>query len=69
MSRQFATGADLLVGFANSFVWQLAGPETNNANSLVNMSLVQPLLCAGGRIVTLEQLTIVERTLLANLRV
>jgi hypothetical protein len=68
LSRQFATGADLLVGFANSFVWQLAGPETNNANSLVNMSLVQPLLRAGGRIVTLEQLTIVERTLLANLR-
>jgi hypothetical protein len=29
---------------------------------------VQPLLRAGGRIVTLEQLTIVERTLLGNLR-
>ncbi|HEV7222243.1 MAG TPA: hypothetical protein VGN42_06035, partial [Pirellulales bacterium] len=68
LSRQFATGADLLVGFANSFVWQLAGPQTNTTNSILNFSLVQPLLRAGGRIVTLEQLTIVERNLLANLR-
>jgi len=68
LSRQFATGGDLLVGFANSFVWQLAGPQANNANSIINFSLIQPLLRAGGRIVTLEQLTIVERTLLANLR-
>lgn len=68
LAKQFATGADLLVGFANSFVWQLAGPQANNTNSIVNFSLVQPLLRAGGRIVTLEQLTIVERTLLANLR-
>ncbi len=68
LSKQFATGADLLVGFANSFVWQLAGPQQNTTNSIVNFSLVQPLLRAGGRIVTLEQLTIVERTLLANLR-
>ena len=68
LARQFATGADLLVGFANSFVWQLAGPQSNNTNSIINFSLVQPLLRAGGRIVTLEQLTIVERVLLANLR-
>lgn len=68
LAKQFATGADLLVGFANSFVWQLAGPQTNTTNSIINFSLVQPLLRAGGRIVTLEQLTIVERTLLGNLR-
>jgi hypothetical protein len=68
LSKQFATGADLLVGFANSFVWQLAGPQQNTTNSILNFSLIQPLLRAGGRIVTLEQLTIVERTLLANLR-
>ena len=30
-SRQFASGAQLLVGFANSFVWQFAGPDTNYA--------------------------------------
>lgn len=68
LRKQFITGGDLLIGFANSFVWQLAGPQTNNTNSLINMSLVQPLLRSGGRIVTLEELTIVERTLMANLR-
>lgn len=66
--RRFATGGTLLVGFANSFVWQFAGPNTNFTSSLVNFNLVQPLLRAGGRVVALEQLTIVERALLANLR-
>lgn len=66
--RKFATGAELLVGFANSFVWQFAGTDTNATTSLINFNLVQPLLRAGGRAVALEQLTIVERGLLANLR-
>jgi hypothetical protein len=66
--KHFATGGELLVGFANSFVWQFAGPDTNTTNSLLNFNLVQPLLRAGGRAVALEQLTIVERQLLANLR-
>ena len=68
ISKEFATGGTLLVNFANSFVWQLAGPHTNTTNSLINMNLVQPLLSGGGRIITLETLTIAERTLLANLR-
>ena len=67
-TKHFSTGADLLVGFANSFVWQFAGPDTNVSSSLLNFSLVQPLLRGGGRVVALEQLTIVERNLLANLR-
>ncbi len=66
--RRFATGGELLVGFANSFVWQFAGPDTNFTSSLVNWNLVQPLLRAGGRVIAMEQLTIVERALLANLR-
>lgn len=66
--RRFATGGELLVGFANSFVWQFAGPDSNVTSSLVNWNLVQPLLRAGGRVVAMEQLTIVERALLANLR-
>lgn len=66
--RRFATGGELLVGFANSFVWQFAGPDTNFTSSLINWNLVQPLLRAGGRVVAMEQLTIVERALLANLR-
>ncbi len=68
MTKHFSTGADLLVGFANSFVWQFAGPDSNVSSSLLNFSLVQPLLRRGGRVVALEQLTIVERNLLANLR-
>ncbi len=58
----------MLVGFANSFVWQFAGPDTNSSMSILNFNLVQPLLRAGSRAVVLEQLTIAERTLLYNLR-
>ncbi|MEX2561289.1 MAG: hypothetical protein WD403_15305, partial [Pirellulales bacterium] len=66
--RGFATGGTLLVDFANSFVWQFAGPNTNSTQSILNFNLIQPLLRAGGRAVALEQLTITERALLANLR-
>jgi hypothetical protein len=66
--KHFSTGADLLVGFANTFVWQFAGPDTNVTSSLLNFSLIQPLLRGGGRVVALETLTIAERNLLANLR-
>ena len=58
----------MLVGFANSFVWQFAGPDTNYAASVINFSLLQPLLRGGGRDVILEQLTRAERSLLAALR-
>ena len=68
LQRQFATAAELLVGFANSTIWQFAGPDTYTTTSILNFSLVQPLLRRGGKPVALEQLTIVERTLLANLR-
>ena len=68
LQRRFATAGELLVGFANSFVWQFAGPDTNATMSLLNLSLVQPLLRGAGRDIALEQLTIVERGLLANLR-
>ncbi len=68
LHKRFATGAELLVGFANSFVWQFTGDNSNFTSSLLNFNLVQPLLRNGGRVVALEQLTIVERALLANLR-
>lgn len=67
-NRKFATAGTMVVGFANSFVWQLAGPDTNQANSIINFNLVQPLLRQAGRDVALEQLTIVERAMLSNLR-
>ena len=66
--RRFATAGELLINFANSFVWQFAGPNTNATSSLLSMTLVQPLLRGAGRDIALEQLTIVERGLLANLR-
>jgi hypothetical protein len=66
--RQFATGGQLLTTFANSFVWQFTGDGSTSNLSLLNFNLVQPLLRGAGRAVALEQLTIVERTLLCNLR-
>ncbi|MBC7820492.1 MAG: TolC family protein, partial [Planctomycetaceae bacterium] len=66
--RRLATAGELVVGFANSFVWQFAGPDQSSAASLASFSFLQPLLRAGGRVVGLERLTLAERTLLANVR-
>jgi len=68
MQKLFATGGELMVGMANSLVWQFAGPDEYTANTLLDFSLVQPLLRAGGREVVLEALTDSERALLANIR-
>ncbi len=63
-----ATGGELVVGLANSLVWQFAGPNDYSGNTILDFSLVQPLLRAGGRTRVLERLTISERALLANVR-
>ena len=63
-----ATGGDFVVGFANSLVWQFAGADDYTGTTLLDFSLMQPLLRAGGRTVVLERLTIAERALLANVR-
>ena len=68
MRRKFATAGELLVGFANSFVWEFTGGDANLTSSIGSFSLVQPLLRGAGRNIALEQLTIVERVLLGNLR-
>jgi hypothetical protein len=68
LQKQFAAGGELIVGLANSIVFQFAGADTNTNVSLLNFSFIQPLLRAGGRRFVMEQLTIVERNLLANLR-
>jgi hypothetical protein len=67
-NRLFADAGELLVGFANSFVVNFSNGSTSFASSLVNFSFVQPLLRGAGRDIALEQLTFVERVLLANLR-
>ncbi len=67
-NRRFATAGELLVGFANSFVFEFTGSDANLAASLANFTFVQPLLRGAGRDVALENLTQSERNLLANLR-
>ncbi len=66
--RLFATGAELIVGFANSIMWEFSGADTQMATTLFDFTLLQPLLRGGGRDVVLESLTQSERTLLANIR-
>lgn len=67
-SRRLATAGEVLVGFANSFAFEFTGGNVSLASSLANFSFVQPLLRGGGRLIALEQLTLSERRLLANLR-
>jgi outer membrane protein TolC len=66
--KLFASGAELAVGFANSLVWQFSGPDTHSATTLIDFTLLQPLLRGAGREIVLEQLTQTERDLLANVR-
>lgn len=68
LRRKFATGGELLAGIANSIVWQFSGPDTYSAFTIMDFSLVQPLLRGAGRAVVLERLTDSERALLANIR-
>ncbi|PHS08368.1 MAG: hypothetical protein COA78_12830 [Blastopirellula sp.] len=68
MKKLSATGGELVVGLANSLVWQFSGPNSQSVNSLLDFSLVQPLLRNGGRVQVLERLTQAERDLLANVR-
>ena len=67
-SRRFASAGELMVGFANNTVWTLDNGTSTFTTSLLDFSIIQPLLRNGGRAIALEQLTIAERTLLGNLR-
>jgi hypothetical protein len=67
-NRLFATGGELVVGLANSLVWQFSGPDDYQGRTLIDFSLVQPLLRNAGRARVLERLTRTERTLLYNVR-
>lgn len=64
-----ATGGQLVASFANSFVWNFKGSQSvETTGSLVNFTILQPLLQFGGRERTLAALTQSERTLMANVR-
>ena len=68
LQRSFATGGQLIAGVANSIIWELTGPSTQSATTILDFSLIQPLLRGGGRDLILERLTLAERRLLANVR-
>ena len=68
LSKLGTTGSSLVVGLANSLIWNFAGPNTQSATTLIDFSLVQPLLRGAGRDRIMESLTQAERTLLANVR-
>lgn len=68
MERLGTTGTDLVVGFANSLVWQFSGSDSYSASSVLDFNLVQPLLRFAGRARVMENLTQSERTLLSNVR-
>lgn len=68
LNRLGITGANLVVGLANTILWNFSGPNTQSATSLIDFTLIQPLLRGAGRSVILEALTQSERTLLANVR-
>lgn len=62
------TGGTLIADFANALVWQFSGPDDYRGTSLVDFTLIQPLLRNAGRDRVLERLTRAERVLLANVR-
>jgi hypothetical protein len=68
MRKYYATGAELVVGLANSLVWQFSGPDEHTALTIADFAFVQPLLRQGGRARVLEALTLAQRDLLANVR-
>ena len=68
LERKFAAGGDLIVGIANSIVWELSGPNTQSATTVLDFAFAQPLLRAAGRDIVMEDLTAAERNLLANVR-
>jgi len=68
MQKLTTTGGTILADFANSLVWQFSGPDDYSSNTLLDFTIIQPLLRNAGRDRQLERLTRAERVLLANVR-
>ncbi len=66
-TKNFAAGGQLLVNFANSFVWEFTG-KSYVPSSNISMTFLQPLLKNFGRQVRMEALTQGERSLLYQVR-
>ncbi len=67
-SRAFTTGGQLLVDFANTFVFEYNGADTSFAFSNLAIRLSQPLLRGAWREVRMEPLTQAERDVLYQVR-
>ncbi len=66
-TRNLAAGGQVMVDFANSFVWEYSG-NTSRVSGNFTASLMQPLLRNFGRKVRLESLTQAERDTLYAVR-
>jgi hypothetical protein len=69
VNKAFTTGGQLVVNFANQLVWQFSGNDNFTPTTVLNFSLLQPLLRGAGRDRIMEQLTLIERNLLYNVRI
>jgi outer membrane protein TolC len=67
-TKNFPAGAQLLVDFLNSFMFQFAGPDQMSVTSNIAVQLIQPILRGAGRDVRMEGLTQGERNLLYAVR-
>jgi outer membrane protein TolC len=66
--RALTTGGELLVDFANTFVFEYTGADTSFAFSDIAVRLTQPLLRGAWRNVRMERLTQAERDVLYAIR-
>jgi hypothetical protein len=68
--KAFSSGAKLAAGFASSVVFNFAGKDGRQPTiqSALPLNFTQPFLSGGGRALTLEPLTLAERTLLYQVR-
>lgn len=68
IERQLATGGNIVIGVANSILFDLTGTGSNATTNVFDFTLLQPLLRNAGRDIVLENLTLAERQLLASVR-
>lgn len=70
VGKVFSSGAQLVMGFANSVVFNFIGKNSiqPRVQSSLPINFVQPFLRGGGRAVTLEPLTQAERSLVYQVR-
>lgn len=67
-TKNLAAGGQFLANFANSFIFQFAGPNVTLMTSNLTFSLMQPLLQMAGRRFRMEPLTQSERNVLYAVR-